>query len=395
MLKEVRIGAIGVGSFMARQHLPNILSNPAIKIHALCDLNQDLLRQRQDEYKPAYITADADRIFKDPEIDAILVGTRSRMHAPLLLKAAKAGKHVYVEKPMTMSYEETRTVLDAVKDSPINVGIGFNRRFAPAMVEAKKLFHRYKKNGAHIYYRIVDDHRIRPRYIFSMDDGGGHLLQEGCHIFDLLSWFLEAEPVEIYCTGPMETDNIAIIKYDDGSLATIICGGKGGLFYPKESMEVFCDNKTLVIDNFYELRFDGACGNFIRQFPLSTWNQTPLDEDNMTGWYKKEFASRPPHDIKGEHKANGIPRPLCEKGHGAAMTAFADAIVNGKRFSIGAVDGARATVCALKAYQSIKENRPISIFLEEYCPMRTLLVTQIRNSNILLRQGYREIFVEK
>lgn len=366
MLKEVRIGAIGVGAFMARQHLPNILRNPAIKIHALCDLNKDLLRQRQEEYKPEYITSDADRIFKDPEIDAVLVGTRSRMHAPLLLKAAAAGKHIYVEKPMTMTYEETQAVLDAVKDSPINVGVGFNRRFAPAMVEAKKLFHEYKKGGAHIYYRIVDDHRIRPHYIFDLNDGGGHLLQEGCHIFDLLAWFLEAEPVEIYCAGPMETDNIAIIKFDDGSLATLICGGKGGLFYPKESMEVFCDNRTLVVDNFYELRFDGPCHNFIRHFPLSVQNRAIFDKDNMTGWYEKEFSCRPDYDISGEHKANDIPMPLCEKGHSAAMSAFADAIVNGTKFSINAIDGARATVCALKAYQSIKENRPVSISREEY-----------------------------
>lgn len=366
MNRTIKVGVIGVGAFMARQHLPNIKRNPAIEIHALCDLNQELLKQRQQEYSSSYITDNADDIFQDKSIDAVLVGTRSQMHAPMVLKAAAAGKHIYVEKPMTMNYRETKEVLEAVKNSDINVGIGFNRRFAPSILAAKELFRKYKKTAANIYYRIVDDHRIRPHYIFNMDDGGGHLLQEGCHIFDLLAWFLEAEPVEIYCVGPVETDNVATIKYDDGSIATIICGGKGGLFYPKEAMEVFCDNRTLVLDNFFELRFDGPGQNFIRHFPPAARNPVALDEETMTEWYRKEFASRPDYDISGEHKANNIPMPLCEKGHSAAMAAFTDAIINKTKFSVGVIDGARATVCALKAYQSIKENRPVSISSEEY-----------------------------
>ncbi len=366
MERETNVAAIGVGAFMARQHLPNINRNPNIRIHTLCDLNEELLAQREKEYHPEKTTTNCEDVFTDPEVDAVIVGTRGAAHSDFIAMAAKYDKHIFVEKPMTQTYGETRKVLDVLKGKNINVGIGFNRRFAPSMVEAKQLFHSYKKDSANIIYRIVDDHRIRPHYIFDMDDGGGHLLAEGCHIFDLLAWFLDAEPVEIYATGPLETDNVLIIKYSDGSIATLVCGGKGGICYPKECMEVFCDNRTLTVDTFYEMRFDGPGENFIKTFPLAVKNRTEFAEDTMTEFYRKSFAARPDYDITGPHAANSLPTPAVDKGHSQAIAAFADAIVKGEKYSINAIDGARATVCALKGYESIKANLPVKISPADY-----------------------------
>ena len=366
MSGKTNIGVIGVGAFMARQHLPNIMRNPFIQIHTLCDLNNELLEKRSSEYHPLFCTNNSEEVFSNPDIDAVIVGTRGVAHSHFIEMAAKYDKHIYVEKPMTQTYEETAKVLKTLEGSNINVGVGFNRRFAPIMIEAKNLFQEYKKGPANIIYRIVDDHRIRPSYIFDMKDGGGHLLAEGCHIFDLLAWFLEQEPIEIYCAGPLETDNVAIIKFDDGSIATLVCGGKGGQFYPKECMEVFCDARTLVIDHFHEIRFDGPKMNFIKQFHLSVKNRCPLDENSMTGFYKKCFDSRPEEDIFGEHAADDIPSPSVDKGHIQAMNAFVDAVIDDKPYSMNAIDGARATICALKGYDSIRENRPMKITPGEY-----------------------------
>jgi len=373
--RMINIGVIGSGAFMARQHLPNMLRNPRICIYAMCDLNEDLLRQRKEEFHPRVCTTDAEDVFQNPEIDIVLVGTRSSKHAYFIKKAVQYKKHVFVEKPMTMTYDETACILKMVKKSDINVGIGFNRRFAPIMVEAKRLFQKFRKGPANIVYRIVDDHRIRPAYIFDMNDGGGHLLQEGCHIFDLLSWFLEEEPVEIYATGPLETDNVVVIKYLDGSLVTLLCGGKGGLFYPKELMEIFCNHTSLVVDSFYELRLDGPGENFLRTFPLDAKSDVILQENSMTDYYRNCFAKRPPHDVVNLQEANQLIALKVDKGHSQMLSSFTEAIIEGMRFSIDAVDGARATICALKAYESIRENKPVSISPVEYgkegCDIRT------------------------
>jgi len=364
--KKVNIGIIGVGAFMARQHLPNIIRNSLIHIKIMCDRDEDLLQQRKKEFQPDICTTDARKVFQDPEVDVVFVGTRSSQHACFIEKSAQYGKHVFVEKPMVMTYEETACVLKVVKKSNINVGIGFNRRFAPIMVEAKRLFKEFREGPANIVYRIVDDHRIRPAYIFDMNDGGGHLLQECCHIFDLLSWFLDEEPVEIYAAGPMETDNVVIIKYSDGSLVTLLCSGKGGLFYPKELMEVFCNHTTLVMDNFYELRLDGPEGNFMRTFPLDVKSDLKIEGDSMTNYYQTSFAQRPSHDVVDLQEGNQLVKLKVDKGHNQIISSFSEAVIGNKPFSINAVDGARATVCALKAYESIRKNKPITISTTEY-----------------------------
>ncbi len=366
MGKVVNIAAIGVGVFMARKHLPNMAANPAIRIHTLCDLDEALLDKRAEEFSPLRTTTNADTVFDDPDIDAVVVGTRGREHARFVIQAAQHGKHIYVEKPMTHTLDETRAVLEAVSGADIQVGVGFNRRYAPIMKAAKARFHGYKSGPANLLYRIVDDHRIRPEYVFDLADGGGHLLAEGCHIFDLIAWFLEAEPVEVYAVGPLETDNAVILTLSDESTAVLLCGGKGGLCYPKECMEVFCDHRTLVMDSLFEMRFDGPGENFLRTYPPRPARGPALEQDNMTGFYRARFAARPAEDLTGPHAANHLPFPATDHGHDRAIRAFAEAVVSGAPYGMSAIDGARATVCALKAYESIRTRAPVAIRPEEY-----------------------------
>ena len=367
MKKSLNVGILGVGAFMGRQHLPNIRKNPAYRIHTLCDLDSNLLGQRAQELHPVKCTLNADELFKDPAIDLVFVGTRSRSHAAFIEKALASNKHVFVEKPMTMTYEETRRIISMAKGSAVNVGVGFNRRFAPIMLEAKRRFMSIKNGPANVSYRIVDDHEVRPDYVFKMDEGGGHLLQEGCHIFDLLCWFLEEEPVEIYAAGPLETDNLVILKFSGGSIASVICGGKGGLFYPKECLEVFCNRSTLVVDHFFELRMEGPSGGSLQTFSLDSKSAPLLErESSMTALYRSLFRQRPSREVSDVSALIAAHKIMVDKGHHAIIDAFASDILSGRPHSIGVIDGARATVCALKGYESIRANRPVPIRPEEY-----------------------------
>lgn len=124
------------------------------------------------------------------------------------------------------------------------------------------------------------------------------------NIFEFLAWFLESEPVEIYCAGPLSTDNVTIVKYTDESIVTIICGEKGGLCYPKECMEAFCANRTLVVYLFFEIRYEGPDGNFIKNFTRSPMRSEDLKERNISAFYENHFSTRPKEDITGEHMAN-------------------------------------------------------------------------------------------
>jgi len=364
--KPLNAAIIGAGAFIARQHLPNLARNPRFRIHTLCDLNAALLDERAAAFRPKAATTDARDVFNDPEIDVVFVGTRSSQHARLILAALQSDKHVFVEKPMTMTLAETRCVLAAARRSRGQVGVGFNRRYAPSVIEAKRLFDSFRKGSANVLYRIVDDHDIRPRYIFDMKDGGGHLLQEACHIFDLLPWFLGQEPVEVYAVGPMETDNLITVTFADGSIAGILCGGKGGCFYPKECMEVFCNRTTLALDQFRELRMEGPGGALLRTFPLAANSRKlPPKARGMTGFYKASFAQRPA-GVDDPARLIAAHRLLVDKGHAQMLDAFGKALQEGLPFPLSVVAGARATLCALRSYDSIRKGRPVKIKADEY-----------------------------
>jgi hypothetical protein len=131
-------------------------------------------------------------------------------------------------------------------------------------------------------------------------------------------------------------------------------------------MEVFCNRTTLVLDHFFELRLDGPRGNLIRRFALDQKSETHPRQDTMTGFYEAQFAMRPPQDTVGAHAVNRFFTMSVDKGHAQAIVAFSNAVARGQPYSPGVVDGARATVMALKAYESIREHRPVAIHGSEY-----------------------------
>lgn len=357
------IGIIGTGAFMQRQHLPNLAAMPGVRIKAICDINKATLSALMKSFSIDYATDCDDEIFMDQDIDAVVIGTRNDFHTFFLKKAVKYNKHIWIEKPMASSYAETAEILRCAKGFSKNIAVGFNRRFAPSMIETKKIFNGIKEGPANIIYRIVDDHRLRPAYIFDMYEGGGHILQEACHIFDLLSWLLDAEPVSVFCAGGISTDNIITLKFSDESLCTIICGGKGSPYYPKELLEIFCNNTTIVLDSFFELRVADREKNCMKHFAFDLKTPVISDVRNMSEFYQTLNEIRLKYD-PGDQKIGSL--PIVNKGHNEAMTDFVEKAKYNGNFSINCIDGARATICALKAYDSLRHNSSIKIFQEEY-----------------------------
>jgi len=345
---------------MGRQHLPNVAKNPKFRIRALCDLNEELLAERKKSYGPEYTTTDYRTLLNDREIEAIFIGVRGDRHAEFIEKVAESGKHVFVEKPMTHASEEAERVVKAVRRSGVKLMVGFNRRFAPCMVDAKALYQAMKTTRAILNYRIMDDHNYRPKYIFDLKVGHGHLLAEGCHIFDLICWFLDEKPVRIYCQGALETDNVAVVTFEKGSIATISCGGLGSFYYPKEYMEVFSGYKTLVMDQFSELRYYTLEEGQHRHYPLKVdeLRNVASDKIGIAAQYEKLRES------SRRKLGPGTTQP--DKGHMAEIDAFADAILNDTPSPVDEIAGARATVLALKGYESLKKKIPVEISEKDY-----------------------------
>ncbi|MDO9463913.1 MAG: Gfo/Idh/MocA family oxidoreductase [bacterium] len=358
MTNKINAGFIGVGAFTDRMHLPHTLANPKYRIHTLCDLNKDLLKEREKQYKPIKTTTDYHDILKDPEIDMVFIGSRHDKHAFFIEECAKVGKNVMVEKPMATTNEESRKIIDCVDKSNIRLMVGYNRRFSQAMIDAKKIFQENKSTATNVYYRMADENKDMDYYGFDVDKFGGHLVTEVCHIFDLLSWFLEEEPREIYAAGDLKSNQNVTITFIKGSVATIINSTRGTLNYPKEYMEVFSGYTTLAIDWFSEIRFskDGEYRRINYPMKRDEIPEIVCESPNMTSediYRKYEFIAK--NNLYWKRKFQP------DKGHYAELDVYADALLNDKPSPVDERDGARATAMAQAANESIKKKAVQSI----------------------------------
>jgi predicted dehydrogenase/threonine dehydrogenase-like Zn-dependent dehydrogenase len=205
-------------------------------------------------------TTDTASVFADPEIDAVVITTRHDSHASMVSKALRAGKHVFVEKPLALRTDEVAEIEQAYADaraagrSPI-VMVGFNRRFASQVqrihgllggVTGPKSFIMTVNAGA-----IPAEHWTQDRVI-----GGGRIVGEGCHFIDLLR-FLAGSRVSAIDVCTMDTgtgDTVSVqMAFHDGSIGTVHYFANGTKAFPKERLEVFAGGRVLQLDNFRKL----------------------------------------------------------------------------------------------------------------------------------------------
>jgi predicted dehydrogenase/threonine dehydrogenase-like Zn-dependent dehydrogenase len=259
----INTAVVGVGNFATAVHLPNMVKlNNKYSIYALVDQTGHKATAIAKQYGSAYATTNFDDVLKDDQIDMILITTPHDSHADLTYKALRAGKHVFVEKPLATNLSDLERIETFYKenkptDKPVLM-VGFNRRFSPYAAEIKKhtdnrinpLFIHYRMNAGYIPL----DHWVH--------ENGGRIVGEACHIIDLAS-FLVGKPVisiDIENLNPSterfsKSDNKSfILKYEDGSVVTIEYFAVGSREFPKEYMEVHFDEKTIVMDDYKKLQ---------------------------------------------------------------------------------------------------------------------------------------------
>jgi predicted dehydrogenase len=261
----IRVALCGAGGFAKGMHLPNLRKlRDKYSLYAVQSRTGANAQDIAVKFGAAYSTTDYDRILDDPAVDMVMICSRHDSHADMAIRALRAGKAVFVEKPMGLTARECAEVMRAAKESASPFMVGFNRRFskhAAAMREALK----DRKNPALVAYRMNAGFIPQESWIQG-PEGGGRMIGEGCHIFDLFTYLTGSEAVSLSvdqlspATDQVSrTDNmIATVKFADGSVCALLYTGQGHKGYPKESCEVFCDGSVLVLDDYKELRGFGV-----------------------------------------------------------------------------------------------------------------------------------------
>jgi predicted dehydrogenase/threonine dehydrogenase-like Zn-dependent dehydrogenase len=202
-------------------------------------------------------TTDTDGVFRDPAVNAIVISTRHDSHASMVCQALRAGKHVFVEKPIALKTEELREIEAARAEamakgaSPL-VMVGFNRRFAPQVVKLKSLLR--GANGPKSFIMTANAGAIpAEHWTQDRDVGGGRIVGEGCHFIDLLR-FLAGERivrVRAHAMAAKSDDTVSIeLGFADGSIGTVHYFANGPKSFPKERLEVFAQGRVIQLDNF-------------------------------------------------------------------------------------------------------------------------------------------------
>ncbi|TAK44634.1 MAG: dehydrogenase, partial [Saprospiraceae bacterium] len=210
----------------------------------------------------AFSTTDTKVIFEDPEVDAVLITTRHDLHARQVVEALDAGKHVFVEKPLALTLEELEQVGLAYQRNNKTLTVGFNRRFSPFLTDARN---QLGETGAPINVIASMNAGFIPSdsWVHDVETGGGRIIGEACHLIDLISFLAGSlvESVVMNALGPNpaeNTDNASILlRYKNGSQGVIQYFSNGSKAYSKERIEVYSQNRTMVIDNFKKSKYYG------------------------------------------------------------------------------------------------------------------------------------------
>jgi len=262
--KKGVLGIIGSGNFTSSTLLPNLKKNKAdVKyIASSSGLSSTILAKK---FKIAKSTTNYKEILEDSDVDLVAITTQHYMHAKMIIDAAKAGKNIFVEKPLALNNDELNEIISIYNSSNVNITVGFNRRFSPLAKKMKKAIGD-SVNPINIVATMNAGFVEKNSWLHDIEKGGGRIIGEACHYIDLCS-FLTGSKVKLVCMNSMgknpefNTDNASILlKYENGSNAVINYFSNGNKSYSKERLEVYSQQKTLVLDNWRILKGYGFKG---------------------------------------------------------------------------------------------------------------------------------------
>jgi predicted dehydrogenase/threonine dehydrogenase-like Zn-dependent dehydrogenase len=317
---KVRVAIAGASSFVQGMHLPNMLTlRRDFEVRAIMSRTGVNAQSVAKQFNAAYCTTDYDEILNDAQVDLVMITTRHDLHGQMALQALRAGKHTFVEKPLTLKEEELAEIEQFYTDNPTGpmLMIGYNRRFAPAMHSIRQILEKRTTP-------IIANYRMNAGFIPAEHwvhgtEGGGRNMGEACHIYDVFNSLCggaKEVAVNAYSINPAsrqwnKNDNfVATIKYSDGSVCTLTYTALGSNSYPKEKMEVFVDGKVIVMDDYKSVIVHGS---------------------KHKGWSAKTV----------------------QKGHFQELEMLADTLLRGKSWPVSLAEQIQATRISLEVERQI------------------------------------------
>lgn len=253
---SVGVAMIGAGNFATGTLIPALKACEGVRLQAICSAGGLSARSAARRHGFAYCASDMGEVLSDDSVDAVVIATRHDTHSKFAADALRAGKHVFVEKPLALTVEQLDEVIAAKGASSCVAMPGYNRRFSPLSVAVRDFF-ASRSSPIEIVCRVNAGEIKADSWYQDAEEGGWRIVSEGCHWVDLIQFICGCPPVAVFAnmvggsvSGRQNDNCIVNLKMADGSVASLAYLANGDPFFDKERIEVFGQHKTGVIENW-------------------------------------------------------------------------------------------------------------------------------------------------
>jgi predicted dehydrogenase len=265
----VGVSFIGAGNFARGVLLKNLCKQAGIEYRGILTATGQSAVSAGNKYGFEFCTSEMSEILDDPGTDAVFIATRHSQHADLVCQALKAGKTVFVEKPLALNVEQLGRVREAVLQLPnpqrSRLMVGYNRRFAPMSVRLKQHF--ADVHPLSVHYR-VNAGMIPAEHWLSDPMEGGRIIGEACHFLDFFAFLTDSTPVSVdrlTVDRSSLDDAQMLVTYADGSVCHLTYTTAGAKATSKERIEVFGGGRSGLLDDFRSLQLDTGSKRILNQ----------------------------------------------------------------------------------------------------------------------------------
>ncbi|WNR43125.1 inositol 2-dehydrogenase [Paenibacillus roseipurpureus] len=333
-MKKIKIGIIGAGR-IGKIHADNLLRMPQVEIIAVSDLFAGPELEAWAEARNiSLVTKDSNVLIQHPDIDAIFICSSTDTHVPLIQQAAKAGKHIFCEKPISMDITKTESAIEEVKKAGVKLQIGFNRRFDHNFKRVQEVVQGGGIGDPHIIKITSRD--PNPPHIDYVKVSGGIFMDMMIHDFDMARFVSGSEVDEVYAVGNVlinpdfaehgDVDTAVVtLRFANGALG-VIDNSRQAVYGYDQRVEVFGSKGSVVVSNDHP-----------NTAVISTADAIVSD--------------KPLHFFLERYQAAYVEE----------TQMFIDAIVNDKIVPVSGDDGVQAERIALAAKLSARLGRPVKV----------------------------------
>ena len=259
----VNVGVLGAGLFANGTLLPAMQKTEGVRLVAISSAGGVSARAAADRFGFAWCATSNEEVLNDDSINTVAIVTRPDLHARQVVAALRAGKHVFVEKPLCLTAEELSEITGAYSAAARMLMVGYNRRFAPFVVELRESL-RTIAEPLMLTCRVNAGFIPPQHWVHDPAQGGGRLRGEGCHFIDLLI-HLAADRVERVRTvalpdsGRYRGDNFQVtLEFANGSIGVVTYIANGARSFGKESIEAFGGGLSARLDDYRSLQIQSG-----------------------------------------------------------------------------------------------------------------------------------------